>query len=273
MPVLVVAAGRTLAGRIALRLLDEGGQVRAVTRSRVGELRAAGIHVAVADADDVGRIEAAATQVHTVVHLAGGIDEGADEGAAGRVVAEALAVVAAAEAAAVRRLVLVTMTGAAHDADDALRRAHARAEEAAAAAAPPSIVVRAPLVDTPNLRALVRMLGPDEGLAARAVPVVVTEDLVELVVALDRARSSATAGHLVLAAPGHRRRTVGELAAAGSRVGARLMTPEARAALARTLMGPWEEADPSVPDAWRLLDVRPGAALTADDASPTGSDG
>lgn len=257
MPVLVVAAGRTLAGRLALRLLDEGGQVRAVTRTRVGALRAAGVHVAVADPDDVGRIEAAATQVHTVVHLVGGLDDGADAAAAERVVAESSAVVRAAEGAQVRRLVLVTMAGTAPEAADVLRRAHAQVEAAAQTAAPPSIVVRAPLVDTPALRARLRVLGPEGELAAHDVPVLAPDELVELVVALDRARSTATSGHLVLAASSVRRTTLGALAAGGTRVGARVASPAARTALRAALTGPWHEPDPSVPDAWELVGVAP----------------
>lgn len=270
MPVLVVAAGRTLAGRLALRLLDEGGQVRAVTRTRVGELRAAGVHVAVADPDDVGRIEAAATQVHTVVHLVGGLDADADAAAAERVVAESSAVVRAAEGAEVRRLVLVTMAGAAPEAADVLRRAHARAEAAAEAAAPPSIVVRAPLVDTPALRARLRVLGPEADLAAHAVPVLAPDDLVELVVALDRARSTAASGHLVLAATAARTMTLGELAAGGTRVGSRLASPAARTALMAALTGPWQEPDPTVPDAWRLLGIAPPATAGPGRTDPTG---
>jgi hypothetical protein len=252
MPVLVIAAHRPLARGLAVRLLDEGGEVRAVASDEVGGLRAHGIHVASADADDVGRIEAAATRVHTIVHLVGGIDGGTPE----RLVAEGTAVVRAAEGAGVRRLVLVTVAGASAEAADPVRRAHAAVEALAHPAAVPSVVVRSPLVDTPRLRALLRGLGADERVAERELPIVGAVDLVELVVALDRARSSAREGHLVLAAPAPMAVPFTALAA-GARLGARVLPASERDALLDVLAGGWSDPEPDLPDAWRLLGVAP----------------
>lgn len=251
MPVLVIAAHRPVAGRLARRLLAEGGEVRAVASDGVGALRAEGIHVADADADDPGRIEAAATRVHTVVHLAGGL-AGADPD---RVLAEGLAVVRAAEGAAVRRLVLVTAAGSAPGSADPVRAAHAAIEAAALAVAVPSIVVRAPVVDTPRLRALLRGLDVEERARIGAVPMVRADDLVELLVALDRARSSAREGHVVLAAAAPTRPAL--VGAGGDRLGAVVLAARERERLVASLEGPWEDPEPGLPDAWALMDVVP----------------
>jgi hypothetical protein len=71
MPVLVTSAQHPLARRIALRLLEEGGEVRAYAHGAVADLRAAGAIVASGEVDDEGRLEAAMVQVHTVVHVGG----------------------------------------------------------------------------------------------------------------------------------------------------------------------------------------------------------
>ena len=73
MPVLVHAAHRTLGRALARRLLEEGGQVRATASDGVALLRAEGIFTAACDADDEGTLEAALTQVHTLVVLLGGL--------------------------------------------------------------------------------------------------------------------------------------------------------------------------------------------------------
>lgn len=259
MPVLVVAAHRPLARAIALRLLDEGGQVRAVAPDAVGELRAAGIHVAAAQPDDVGRIEAAATRVHTVVHLAGGLG-GADPA---RVLAEGEAVVGAAEGAGARRLVLVTAAGASAAAPEPLRRTHAAIESLALAATVPSVIVRAPLVDTPRTRALLRGLASEERLDGAALPLVRGDDLVELVVALDRARSTAREGHVVLAATPASTIGIGAFAR-GGRLGGVVLPAEARARTVAALAGGWSDPETALPDAWALMGV-PVRAVTLDD--------
>lgn len=253
MPVLVNAAHRPLARLLVARLLEEGGQVRALARSGVAGLRAAGVFTAVGDPDDEGLLEAACTGVHTLVHLAGGL--GGDPDA---VRAEGRAVAAAAEGAGVRRVLLVTMAGAAADATDPLRRAHAEVAAAVAAADVPSVEVRVGLVDTPVVRALVQAAGPPPELRAHRLATVAAADLVEVLVALDAARSRATDGHLVIAATGPATTVADLMDGSGGRRGARLPSPAVRAALMETLAGPWTEQDPAVPSAWDLLDVVPG---------------
>lgn len=263
MPVLVAAAHRPLPRRLVVRLLDEGGQVRAVASDDVGALRALGVHVAHATPDDEGRFEAACTQVHTVVHLAGGLG-GARPDA---VVAEAGVVVRAASRAQVRRLVVVTMLGADAASPDPLRRAHAAVEAEVTAADVPAVVVRTGPVATAALAARLAAAGLDARVRDLPVPAVRPDDLVELVVALDRARSEAPRGTLVVAAPGPRDVPLGDLAAAGgTRVGARLPSPAERAALLACLAGPWHEDDPAVPDAWALMGVAPRPVAGGDDA-------
>ncbi len=252
MPVLVNAAHRPVPGMLVARLLAGGGQVRALARDGVAALRASGVFTAVGDPDDEGLLEAACTGVHTLVHLCGGL--GGDPAA---VLAEGRAVAAAAEGAGIRRLLLVTLAGAASDAADPLRRAHAAVSDLVATADVPSVEVRVGLVDTPAVRGRLRAAGPPpELLAVRPRPVP-ADELVGILVALDAARARATAGHLVIAATGPAT-TLGELLAAdpgdgGGVLGARLPTAAAREAILATLAGPWEESDPSVPAAHDLL--------------------
>ena len=250
MPVLVNAAHRPVARLLLARLLEEGGQVRALASAGVSELRAAGVFTAVGDPDDEGLLEAACTGVHTLVHLSGGL--GGDPAA---VRAEGLAVAAAAEGAGVRRVLLVTMVGADPASPDPLRRAHAEVAAAVAAADVPSVEVRVGLVDTAPVRALLAAVGPPAELRERPVAPVTARDLVEVLVALDAARSRATDGHLVVAARG-RAATLGDLLAdGGGRRGARLPAPAVRDALLTTLAGPWVEVGPAVPSAHDLLGV------------------
>ena len=251
MPVLVNAAHRPLAMVLLDRLRHEGGQVRALARTGAPSLRAAGIFTAVGDPDDEGLLEAACTGVHTLVHLAGGL--GGDPDA---VVAEGRAVAAAAEGAGVRRLLLVTIANADPDADDELRRAHGEVAALVAAADVPSVEVRVGLVDTPSTLTRIRAAGPPAELRAHPVAPVAASDVVDVLVALDAARSRAAAGHLVLALEGGPT-TLGDVLDraedGGGRRGARLPTATARAALLATLAGPWHEQDPAVARASDVL--------------------
>jgi uncharacterized protein YbjT (DUF2867 family) len=273
MPVLVHAAHRPLGRALARRLLEEGGQVRATANDGVALLRAEGVFTAACDADDEGTLEAALTQVHTLVVLLGGLGRsGADA-----VRQEGLAAARAADGAGIERAVVVTLAGAAIDAPDALRRAHGDVAAAFADLPLPSIELRTGLVDTPAATDLLLAAGlPSEVRALRVAPVTAT-DLLELIVAVDRARSRAEAGHLVVAADGRRRCTIdehlarrtatgpvsgGEGGSSGGRArltGRRVPPPAVRDALLATLAGPWWTEDPQVPDAWDLFDVVPTA--------------
>src|SRR6056297_1074504 len=107
MPVLVTAAHHPLARRVAARILEEGGEVRVTADGDVGLLRAQGAFVASATPDDEGRLEAALADVHTLVHVGGGIRT-AD---AGQLVADAEVVARAATGAGIRRLIALSLPG------------------------------------------------------------------------------------------------------------------------------------------------------------------
>jgi len=257
MPVLVHAAHRPVARALALRLVVEGGQVRATARDGVAALRAQGVFTASCDPDDEGRLEAALTRVHTLVVLLGGLGEPD----ADRIRHEGESAARAAAGAEVQRVVLVTLAGAHPEAADPLRRAHGRVAAAFAALPLPTIEVRTGLLGTPVTADLLLGAGLPEEERRRIVAQVAVDDLIELVVSIDQARSRATDGHLVVAADGPVRRTLEDqlaLAADGAparRLGRRVPTPGSRAALLATLAGPWWTDDPLVPDAWALFDV------------------
>jgi uncharacterized protein YbjT (DUF2867 family) len=263
-PVLVTAAHRPLARRIATRLLAEGGEVRVLAWGDVSSLRAAGAIVATGTVDDEGRLEAALAEVHTVVHVGGGLLTRDPR----RLVADAEVVARAAENAGVRRIVALSLPGADTEAAEPLRRAKGEIEARFAAAAPPSVVIRASLVDTPATRDALATSGLGGELADVEVAPVRANDLVELVVAFDSARGRATRGHLVAAADGPVRIPLGaylERAGVGSPgggtlVGRRFADP-ARTPLLREALrgGPWWTDDPAVLDGWRFAELEPGA--------------
>jgi uncharacterized protein YbjT (DUF2867 family) len=258
MPVLVTAAHQPLARRIATRLLDEGGEVRVVADGDVTALRAAGAFVATATSDDEGRLEAALAQVHTVIHVGGGLltrDPG-------RIVVAAETLARAAAGAGVARIIMLSLPGAQPAATDPIRRAKARAEQVLAQVPCPTVVVRVGLVDGPALRdALVTAGLPPDVLATPIAPVRAT-DLLELIAAFDRARSSSPDGHLVVAADGPEQLSIaGYLDRVGagriSRVGRRLPDPAVVDRLAAVLTGPWRDEGPGRVDGWSFAEHRP----------------
>jgi len=261
MPVLVHAAHRPLARRLVHRLLAEGGQVRALAARDVASLRAGGVFVASGDPDDEGTLEAALTGVHTLVVLLGGL--GTLEST--KVTKEGLAAARAAEGAGIQRLILVTAVGSHADAQDALRLAHARVSDAVAALPLPSVELRVGLVDTAATRGMLVAAGLPAELRGRDVAPVRVDDLLELIVAIDDARSTAREGHLVLAADGPRRGPLDHYLAArgtqpgGGLTGGRLPSTEQRATLCEALDGPWWNEDPAVPDAWALFGITPSS--------------
>jgi uncharacterized protein YbjT (DUF2867 family) len=263
-PVLVTAAHRPLARRIAARLLDEGGEVRVMAWGDVASLRAGGAIVASGTPDDEGRLEAALAEVHTVVHVGGGLLSRDPEAQ----VAEAEVVARAAENAGVRRIVALSLPGADTEAAEPLRRAKGQVEARFAASAPPSVIVRVSLLDTPATRDALATSGLDAEVAEVEVAPVRAADLIELVVAFDRARGRASHGHLVVAADGpvvlalgdHLRRAGVAGPGSGSLVGRRFADPGRTPLLVEALRaGPWTTADPAILDGWRFADLEPGA--------------
>lgn len=262
MPVLVTAAHLPLARRLVTRLLAEGGEVRAYSSEAVADLRAAGAVVAAGTWDDEGHLEAALTDVHTIVHV--GTDLLASDPP--RLVDEAAVVATAAANAGVRRLIAVTLVGADPASAEPLRRAAGEIERLVASASPPSIAVRPSLVDTPAVRDALATAGLDAPARAVEVAPVRVDDLVELIVAFDRARSRAAEGHLVVSADGPVRMTVdaylGRLGlrspGRGDLVGRRLLG-EPQGALLREVLtgGPWWTDDPVVVDGWAFAELAP----------------
>lgn len=208
MPVLITGAHRWLARRLALRLIGEGGEVRAYSDGDTSVLRAAGVMVASGTPDDEGRLDAALTDVHTLIHVGPGLlaHDPAD------IELEATVAARAAASAGVRRVITLSVPGAALDADDPVRRAKAVEESVIAAVPAPSVVVRSSLVDTAATRdalATARLVGAGPTVDDVEVAPVRPQDLVELLVAFDRARSRAREGHLLVAADGPVRTSVG----------------------------------------------------------------
>jgi hypothetical protein len=267
MPVLVHAAHRPLARALARRLLREGGQVRATARTDAASLRASGIFTAVCDPDDEGTLEAALTQVHTLVVLLGGLGRPDVE----EVRREGLTAARAAEGADIERAILVTAAGSGLDASEPLRRVHGDVADAFAALPLPSIELRTGLIDTPATVDLLLAAGLPAEVRARTIAPVTMAALLELVVEVDRARGRASDGHLVVSAVGPDPCTIDEYldhASAARTVsdgdrrrltGRRVPTPSARDALLATLDAGWTEEDPLVLDGWQLFGVDPAA--------------
>jgi hypothetical protein len=282
MPVLVTGAHQLLARRCVLRLLEEGGEVRAYGSGDLSMLRAAGAMVASGTEDDEGRMEAALADVHTIVHVGAGVLTTRIE-AADRAVRTLLT---AASNAGVSRVICLSLPGASVDANDPLRR-HKGAMETAMAHAPlPTIMLRTSLVDTPAVRDAVVTALPAEVRDTMVAPVRIA-DLLELIVAFDAARSRATTGQLIVAVDGPQRMTLGDyLAASGgaagtdhaaapiSRVGRQVASPAAAAALHAALGGPWWSDDPALADGWTFAHLTPRipGVHDPDVATPVGTD-
>jgi uncharacterized protein YbjT (DUF2867 family) len=172
----------------------------------------------------------------------------------------------AARGAEVRRVIALSVAGAAPDALDPLRRAKAAMEAAFADLPCPTIVLRLGLVDTPTLRdaLMTAGLGPVH-LDVVVRPVRVT-DVLELVVAFDRARARSTQGHLVVAADGPQAmsvagyldRATGSRAGRGRLLGRRLPDAATIDRLVTTLAGPWEQTEPHLLDGWGFAQLEPG---------------
>ncbi len=262
MPVLVTAADTPLGGLLVARLLREGGEVRAYCSGSgsTAALRAAGAIVATGDLDDEGRLEAAMEQVHTVIHVAGGLLSRDAE----TVSFTADVVATAAAQAGVRRLVGLSLPGADPGADEPLRRAKGMGEAAFRSAAVPSVVIRTSLVDTPGLRAALAGVALPPDVAGRTVAPLRAADLVEVLAAIDAVRSEAHEGHVVFHADGPTRMSLDAyrervgLTGPGARVGRRYRAPGADPLLLGALDGPWTTDGGVAVDAWAFTEVHPG---------------
>lgn len=260
MPVLVTAADSPLGVPVVRRLLEEGGEVRAYCRGSgpVARLRAEGAIIAIGELDDEGRLEAAMAQVHTVIHLAGGLLSPRAE----RIAFEADVAATAAAQAGVRRLVALSLPGASPEAEEPVRRAKGMAEAALRSAAVPTVVVRASLVDSIRLRDALAGQRVPASVRRRTVAPLRADDLVELLARLDAVRSEAHEGHVVFAADGPTRMTIGDylerVEVGTSRLGRTYRPPGTDPLLLPGLDGPWvSEPDDRTFDAWSFSGLRP----------------
>ncbi len=216
MPVLVVGAERVVGRAAVAALARAGGDVRAfaeagITRPEVlAALRGVGARVAVGTLDDEAHLEAALTDVHTVVLLPGGpLAEPAAQ------LEAAAATVAAAEAAGCRRLVVTSELGTEEPAGLAYLEALAEIEALAADSGLEAVVLRCALRvgrGEPLVAALAASDLPSEVARAAHAPVFV-DDVAAAVAAADAARDDRPAADMLLELVGPDTVTLGALAA------------------------------------------------------------
>ncbi|HYU57769.1 MAG TPA: NAD(P)H-binding protein, partial [Actinomycetota bacterium] len=136
MPVVVTGAGGMVARRLLPRLVAAGSEIRALVRRpeqvEVIRVAAPGTKVAVADLSDVENLAWALHDAHTVVHLAGGLDQLTTEAYETSNLRTAEWTLEAAERAKVRRFLFLSYTGASRAATNPYLRAKGQAEEAVA---------------------------------------------------------------------------------------------------------------------------------------------
>jgi NADH dehydrogenase len=128
--VMVTGASGVL-GHAIVRALVEHDEVRAtVRRPEAAEpLRALGAKVAVLPLDEPGELIEILPRVHSIVHLIGGLNQQSDDEILAANHGSTLAAVAAAKEAGVRRLILLSVPGAAVDHQHPFLRAKGLAEE------------------------------------------------------------------------------------------------------------------------------------------------
>lgn len=239
MPVLIVPADTEIGVPLAQELRSAGAEVRACVTGAgdVPALRAAGAYVAVGDLDDEGLLDAAMTDVHTVVALHAD-PLVTDAGALDRDLRTTLT---AAHEAGVSRLVVRSVPRpAGGGTDDDLRRVCAGIEQALVELPLPTVAVRTSLVDTPAVRdALVSAMGrlDDE---VEVAPVHL-DDVVAGLVALDEARGSMV-GHATFRVQGPPQPLRDYLELVGDGLVGRRYTPAAEVPLlAAALATAWSE--------------------------------
>ncbi|MBW3562969.1 MAG: NAD(P)H-binding protein [Actinobacteria bacterium] len=264
MPVLVTKPETTLGREVIREVARTGGQVRAFgsTDAPTAELRQLGAVVASGSLLDEGHLETAMEQVHTVIHL--GVDPLASS--ADLVVEEAATVLSAAVGAGIRRLLVLSLPGAAPGADDPLRRAAGEVELLAREGPFPATVVRASLVDSPELRAEAARVPLPSTVLENPVAPVRPDDLAALFMWLDDQRELAGGTLEVLAAEGptvlplrdHLRGVGVTPMSTVGRVVERLRPGSPGSVLAETLAGPWLSGG-GIADGWLRAGIEPSA--------------
>lgn len=149
MPVLITGAESAEGRATARRLRRHAGEVRVFVHPDAAgaaeAFRAAGCIVARGTLDDEGHLETAAEQVHTLMHLGGGLMTPPDD-----VVDDAATVLSAAIGAGCRRLVWASHVGAGDARGNAYLEACAEAEAMLADAPLETIIVRRSLTYGPG---------------------------------------------------------------------------------------------------------------------------
>jgi uncharacterized protein YbjT (DUF2867 family) len=241
MPVLVVPADTPIGVPLVRALAGLGGEVRAYATGDgdVAALREAGAFVAVGTLDDEGRLDAAMTDVHTVIALHA--DPVATTPAP--VLGHHLDVLlTAASNAGVNRLVVRSVPGAGA-ATDGLRAACADVERRLAELDLPTVVVRTSLVDTPELRDALAATGTVPG--DLSVAPLHLDDVVAALVALDDARGSVV-GHATFRLQGPVKAMTDYLDEGRDLVGRVYTAPDQRPLLSPSLATSWAEPEDAV---------------------------
>lgn len=241
-PVLVTGVEAAVGRAAARSLLATGGQVRVWVDDdgpdpdeQAAQWRARGCKVARGTLDDEGRLESAMEQVHTVVHLAGGLLAPPDELLDG-----VASVVSAAVGAGVPRVVWSSALGAGDDAGSTWLQACADAEALLADAPLESVVLRCALAygaDDP----LTQTIAAGAGAARDASHAPLwAGDVGDAVRAADADRAPAGELHVVVSLAGPDVVTLGGLSArlAERVTAAGVLPPWAVEVLARDAVGP-----------------------------------
>jgi uncharacterized protein YbjT (DUF2867 family) len=209
LPVVVTGADGGIGG-VLVPLLAERGEVRAVLRrsERADEVRAAGAKVAVCRLEDAATLAAVLDGAHTLVHLAGGLDQPSDEAYEAANVGTVRDVLEAAAETDLVRFILLSYPGASPDASNAYLRTKGLAEEAVRESGMEHVILRSTHVYGPGQRWLEEMrTAATRPVAAvvvglgsqRLAPTFVT-DLARAIIAADD-RASRVAGTFGLQGP------------------------------------------------------------------------
>lgn len=260
MPVLICGAATAVGRQIADSLLDEGGEVRLFSGGDVAALRARGAFVSHGTWDDEGRLEAALTDVHTLVFVPHSVDSAPD-----RITAAAAVAARAASNAGVERVLMVSALGVSGTADP-YRLALREAESQLATVPAPTLIMRSNVVVSPRL--IDALLTADlDGVDGVNVAPVSVGDLAALVVAYDQARAKSRDGTLIVRVDGAMTTTFGAYRhavqqnnAATGRLGRKLLRPAETAAL-QTFIAAGFADDVADVDAFSLAGLHPTSGV------------
>lgn len=224
----------------------------------ITDFRHQGAFVSVGTWDDEGKLEAALTEVHTLVFIPHGLAAPASAShAAARVAARA------ATQAGVQRVLMVSALGAADSTEPYRESLHA-AEQALSAVPAQTLILRTNLVATPRLIDAV-LTGDLDAVSDVDVAPVSMRDIAALVAAYDQARSDRNDGTLVVRCDGATtlplgvyREQVRAGVGGGGRLGRKVLQSEEMAALRRFIAAGFRD-DVADVDGFTLAGLRPTA--------------